>query len=237
MASEKKRRNTAWLRFGLLVLLGATSLAILILSPANEYLVPERALELLETVRNFPYAPVIAIGLFVLFGVMGAPLTPMILGTGAVFGFQLGFVLNYIGVILSASATFAVGRFLGYGFIRELFGDRLARIDGFLEDQSFWPVVRLRYVPIPFPITNYGCALIGVPMGKFVAATMTAYVPILLVWTYFASALLSVADGERVALIQKLTVALLAMAALTFVPPRLAAWRRRRAERLAAVSK
>ena len=236
MAPEKKRWSTAWLRFGLLVLLGAASLAILFLSPASEYLVPEKALELLETVRNFPYAPAIAIGLFVLFGVLGAPLTPMIMATGAVFGFRLGFLLNYIGVVLSASATFAVGRFLGYGFIRELFGDRLARVDGFLEDRSFWPVVRLRYVPIPFPITNYGCALIGVPIGKFVAATMTAYVPILLVWTYFATALLSVADGERMALIQKMTVAMLAMAALTFVPPRVAAWRKRKAERTVSVS-
>jgi uncharacterized membrane protein YdjX (TVP38/TMEM64 family) len=233
MGSDNKRPRfrTAWLRFGFLVLLGAVSLAVLFLSPAREYLVPERALELMDAVRSYPSAPIVTLVLFVVFGVLGAPLTPMILATGVVFGFRLGFILNYLGVVLSASATFLVGRFLGYDFIRELFGDRLARFDGFLEDRSFWPAVRLRYVPIPFPITNYGCALIGVPFGKFVAATATAYVPILLVWTYFATALLSVADGERTALLQKMTVALLAMAALTFLPPRISAWRKQRADK------
>jgi uncharacterized membrane protein YdjX (TVP38/TMEM64 family) len=218
------------IRFALFLLLLSVAVIAVLFSPLREQVAPDRLLPWLESIRHRPEAPVIFVVLHMTLAAIGVPLSGLIIAGGAVFGTLNGTALNYVGVLLGASISYAIGRSFGYDFVAHLLGARRVALEALLEQRGFWSLVRLRYVPIPFAVTNYGLSLLGVKYRNFLATTAVAYPPILLVWSYFASTLVRAGTGERVAILRNLTLATLLMALLTFLPPGLAAWRRRRAK-------
>jgi uncharacterized membrane protein YdjX (TVP38/TMEM64 family) len=100
-----------------------------------------------------------------------------------------------------------------------------------LERHGFWALFRLRYVPVPFAITNYGASLAGLAFSTYAWSTAAALVPVTFLYTYFASSLMSLAGAERAGVLRNLLLATLGVLALSFLPPRISAWRRRRAQR------
>lgn len=146
---------------------------------------------------------------------------------GAVFGTVLGSAISYCGALVSSSLTFALARTLARRQFAQLLGSRRRRLERALRENAFWAIVRLRFVPIPFPIMNSCAAVVGVPYRVFIAATAVAYVPIMLIWSFFSSSLVSTTSDDRLAVLRDLTVATLLVVTLTFVPPRVVALRRR----------
>jgi uncharacterized membrane protein YdjX (TVP38/TMEM64 family) len=124
--------------------------------------------------------------------------------------------------------TWLLVRQLGYAFVRDLVGDRLKRVERLVSRRGFWAMVRLRFVPIPFFVTNTSIALLGIPLGRYLASTAVAMVPVLLAWSAFASALVETADATRAAAVRNLVLVFVLLVALSFLPPRLTAWRRAR---------
>ena len=127
-----------------------------------------------------------------------------------------------------------VSYFLGHHLARELvvhiFGDRIERLGQALEREGFWTLVRLRFVPVPFAVTNYGACLAGVSFGTYLSSTALALLPITFVYTYFAATLVGVAEADRAGVLRQLGLAVLLLLLLSFVPPRIMAWRRRKAQ-------
>ena len=61
------------------------------------------------------------------------------------------------------------------------------------------------------------------------ASTAVALVPVTFLYTYFASSLIDVAAADRAGVLRNLLLATLGVLALSFLPPRISAWWRRRA--------
>jgi len=187
----------------------------------------------LERLRGVPLiAPLYVIVSAVLLAV-GFPATVLVFAGGAVFGAVFGFFLAYAATFAGALLSFVLARTLARDLVVHLLGDRLTRLEGMLERHGFWALFRMRYVPVPFAVTNYGASLAGLSFSTYAWSTAAALVPVTFLYTYFAASLIDVASAERAGVLRNLLFATLGVLALSFLPPRISAWRRKRAQKRA----
>lgn len=215
---RSRSTSGAWLRFVLLLLLAAAAYAVLRYTDLRSYLEPERLTALLESLRAHPLAPFGLLGLYLVLSPLGAPVTPLVLSGGAVFGTWLGALLNFVGLLLGGVATFGVGRLLGRQLVSQLLGSYGVRLQRLLRQHGFWAMVRLRFVPFPYVLVNLAAAVLGIPLRVFVTSTALAFAPSMVVYSYFASTLVSAAEGERAGVLRNIALAMVLFLGLTFVP-------------------
>lgn len=209
----------------MLIGLVVAGLALLRWGPLGERLDPAELLATLRAVGEEPWAPVALIATYLVLCPLGAPVSPLILAGGVVFGFAAGTGINLVGTWLGAASTFALGRLLGRDLVAQVLGPRLATVERAVERYGFWTLVRLRFVPIPYAAVNYAAALAGVRPGTFLLSTAIGLAPAVALFTYFAAALSRAAAGERSGVILQLGAAFAGLLVLTFLVPW---WLRRR---------
>ena len=211
--------------FGLLVAGGFVALRTPVV---QEQLATDNLTQTLETIRNHPAAaPGFVVGTALLASA-GLPATlPMIAG-GAVFGTLAGGLLSFAGMIGCALICFGLGHSLARDFVVHVLGDQLTRVERLLEKLGFWNLFRLRFVPVPYALMNYGMCLAGVRLGPYLLSSAAALLPINLIYAYFASSLLAATGDERAGVILDLALAMVFLFVLSFVVPRLSVWLQRR---------
>jgi uncharacterized membrane protein YdjX (TVP38/TMEM64 family) len=185
----------------------------------------------LERLRGEPLAGPLYVVVSSILLALGFPATVLVFAGGAVFGALFGGVLAYAGTLGGALLSFALGRTLARDLVVHVLGKRLAPLEAMLERHGFWALFRMRYVPVPFAVTNYGAALAGLPFSTYLWSTAAALVPVTFLYTYFAASLIDVAAADRAGVLRNLLIATLGVLALSFLPPRIIAWRRSRAPR------
>ncbi|HLE85975.1 MAG TPA: VTT domain-containing protein [Thermoanaerobaculia bacterium] len=194
----------------------------------NELLDRERLMELRAALQARWWTAPLLVVLYVVLAPLGAPVSPLMLAGGAIFGTLVGSLLNFLGTFLGAAVSFLLARALGRDFVVHLAGDRLRRAERLIARRGFWTLVRTRFLPLPFPLVNYGAALAGVPAGLFLVTTAIGLLPANLVFTYFASALVDSVAGDRAMVFLRLGLAVAALLALSFLPTAIIGRRRRR---------
>lgn len=222
--SQGAATRSRWVRPTLFALFVGASIAVLLFTPLREFIDPLRLFEALQQIGEHPAAPALFLVGFLCLSLLGAPMVPMVVAGAAAFGFGQGMALNYVGLLLGASCSYWLARTLGRDTVRRWLGSRYERLESLIQRRGFWPMVRLRFLPIPFPVANYGPALLGVGYPLFLASTALAYVPILTVYSYFAATLVQVGESEREAILQKLGLSVLLLLLLTFVPSLIVRW-------------
>jgi uncharacterized membrane protein YdjX (TVP38/TMEM64 family) len=183
------------LRFAALLLLIVGGAAALRFTPLKQFLDRSRLVALFDHLRDASWAPLALLALFVVLAPVGLPMTPLIIASGVVFGPLLGALYNIVGCIAGAVVSYWLARLMGRDFIRRIAGKRLKRIERLMRRRGFWSLVGVRFLPVPFPVVNFGAALAGVPFPTFLLATTLGLTPSLLVYTNFASTLFEVARG------------------------------------------
>jgi len=199
------------------------------LTPLHEILTRDRMIALMAELRAAWWAPVALIGLYVLLSPSGLPVSPLIWAGGIVFGVWWGWLYNFLGALLGASASFLLARALGRDLVLHVASATLLeRAERILERHGFWALVRVRFLPIPFSVINYGAALAGIRWPVFISATTIGLAPSMVIWTYFGYAIFSVTTANRGEVVRNLVVALVLGLGLTFLVPLRNAWKRRR---------
>lgn len=199
------------------------------LTPLHEILTRDRMIALMAELRSAWWAPVALIGLYVLVSPSGLPVSPLIWAGGIVFGVWWGWLYNFLGALLGASASFLLARALGRDLVLHVASATLLeRAERILERHGFWALVRARFLPIPFSVINYGAALAGIRWPVFISATTIGLAPSMVIWTYFGYAIFSVTTANRGEVVRNLVVALVLGLGLTFLVPLRNAWKRRR---------
>ncbi len=230
-AARAVPRWVVW-RFVLLVALIAAGVAVLHLTPLgarlNELLDQERLTELRASLRSHWWTAPALILAYAVLAPLGAPVSPLMLAGGAIFGIVVGSALNIVGTFLGAAASFYLARSLGRDFVTHVLGERLQRVERMIARRGFWTWVRIRFVPIPFPVVNYGAALSGVPAALFLIATGIGLIPANIVFTYFAAAMIDAVGGDRTAILLRMGVAVVGLLTLSFLPNLLGKLSRRR---------
>ncbi len=198
-AKWKQIPRATWLRlaaFAAVIALGATLLRF---SPLGDFFTAESLKTVAGEVRRTWWAPLVLIGLYATLAPMGMPMGPL-LPCGAIFGALYGSLYNTVGLVLGAMASFQLARFLGRDFVERIAGPRLKRAERLFERHGFWALVQTRFLPLPFPVINFGAALAGVRAARFFVTAVLGLVPSTVIHTYFISRLFVADTRTRILL-------------------------------------
>ncbi len=207
------------LRFSIFVVLLGVGVLALRTEPVQQVLDPATAVETLQQwgeVRGATVLFVIAAALAVTFGTPG---TLIAFASAAVFGFATGVALTWLGLLIGAVISYGLATSLARDFVSALLDSRIDPLKRFLDRTGFWTLTRLRLAPIPFAISNYGVALLGVPFGTYLLTTALGLLPSVTMLTYFSSSLVeAAATDSQAAAIRDMLLGAAALMALSFIP-------------------
>lgn len=222
MLGEPPRSLVAsvWKAAVLVVIIGA-GFALWRYTALGDLLDREVLLAQIEAMRQSRWAWPAMAGLMAVFSLIGAPITPVMLVNGVIFGFLGGWFASLTGTLVGGVIGFYLSRSLGRDlFLHLLRRSGLERVETTLENHGFWTLVRIRFLPIPFGIVNYAAGLTPMGLGRFVGASALTLVPVLAIYTFIADALMGVAAGDKTGLLWGAGAALLALFALSWLPGR-----------------
>ena len=221
--------RVAIVRFSVLIAILILAFLVFRFTPLHQFLTKDRLVSLMSELRSAWWAPIALIGLYVVLSPSGLPVSPLIWAGGVVFGIWWGWLYNFIGALLGASASYLMARALGRDLVLHIVSEPLIeRAESLLERHGFWTLVRVRFLPIPFAIVNYGAALAGIRWPVFAISSVIGLAPSMVIWTYFGYALFSVTVADRAEVVRNLAIAIVLALALTFLLPLRNAWKRRR---------
>ena len=219
----------AAVRLALLLVIVAVGVVTYRWTPVGDYLTSGRLLDTLVALRSSATAPFVLIGLYVGLCPLGIPVSALMLAGGAAFGVALGSLYNIVGALLGAFVSYGIARLVGgKTLLRVLPPAPLERAERLIERYSFWALVRVRFLPIPFALVNYGAALAGVAWSRFLITTLLGLIPSTVLYTWAMATVVEAAAEQRVTMIRDLTLALLGLVLLSLSPSLLRARARRR---------
>lgn len=198
LSDQRGKRRVLIAKLLLLAAMLASGFVLVRFTPVGEFFEEKRLIALFESLSHEWWTPLLLIGLFCLVAPLGLPASPILLGGAMVFGFVKGSIFNIVGLMAGAMVSFFVGRSLGREAIVQLAGQRLRRAEKIFERRGFWPLIQIRFLPIPFSVVSYAAALAGVSTGRYFITSLLGLTPATLVHTYFAPpVILATLHGER----------------------------------------
>ena len=192
-----KSNSGVWVRAIVLVLILVGAYLAVRYTSLGEWTSEERIRAALADIRGAWWTPVLLLVLYAVVAPTGLSMFPLTIA-GAAFGPLAGSVLNTIGIIIGAGTTFFTARLLGRDFILRITGDRARKMERTLNRQGIWPLVQVRFMPIPYPLINFAAALSGVPARRFLVASAVGLTPATLIHSYFIARLIYADGDERV---------------------------------------
>jgi phosphatidylserine/phosphatidylglycerophosphate/cardiolipin synthase-like enzyme/uncharacterized membrane protein YdjX (TVP38/TMEM64 family) len=157
----------------------------------------------------WPAAPLVAIAAWVIAGLIGAPLTPLIIATALLFDTPFGTLYALAGALASALVTYGAGRALGRHTVRRLAGLRLNAITRRLARQGVLAIAILRLVPVAsYSVVNAVIGASRVSLRDFILGTALGVTPLIVL-------AFSLVDRARAAFVDPGLVTYAALAAVT----------------------
>jgi uncharacterized membrane protein YdjX (TVP38/TMEM64 family) len=117
---------------------------------------------------------------------------------GALFGWFAGGIATIVGATIGATIIFEIASTACAGTVVRRAGPRAGKIAEGFREHAFSYLLFLRLVPLfPFCLVNIAPALVGVPLGTFVAATAIGIVPATCAFAMFGAGLDSVIAAQE----------------------------------------
>ena len=155
-------------------------------TPLHDWINFQTILEWQRSVKNDPAAAFLVIGGYVVSSLLFFPITIVNLATVFAFGPVWGNLYAFAGWLLSASAGYFIGRFIGRDRLHKLAGDKLGRLIDRAERHGFWTVLAMRIVPVgPFTLVNLFIGASGIRFRDFFLASAVGRLPGILTLTLF----------------------------------------------------
>ncbi len=179
-----------------------------------------------EQWRASPFAPFVALGCFVVGGLVVFPVNLLMAATIIVFGPVAGGAYALLGSVLSAAAVYEVGRLLPLARAQRLLGARGDRLRERIVGHGVIAVAIVRIVPIaPYSVVGFMAGAARIHRGDYLIGTALGMLPGVVLYALFLDrARAALLDPHPLAwLLLLATIVLLAVVALG-----LRAWRIRR---------
>jgi phosphatidylserine/phosphatidylglycerophosphate/cardiolipin synthase-like enzyme/uncharacterized membrane protein YdjX (TVP38/TMEM64 family) len=136
---------------------------------------------LVDTARDMaggPGAVLVALGAYIVAGILPFAVTVLVIATIIVFGSILGAACAFAGALLSAAATFWLGWRLRRDTVRAIAGNRLNRITRRLTRQGVLALATLRLLPLAsFPVVNLVAGASRLRLREFLLSTALGLAP------------------------------------------------------------
>jgi uncharacterized membrane protein YdjX (TVP38/TMEM64 family) len=155
----------------------------------------ELRLELLEL---GPAGALVLVGLMLVHAVVPFPSELVNAAAGFVYGFWLGLPLVLAGWLLSALATYAIGRGAARPALHRLAGaERLAEGERVIERGGVTALLAARLIPIvPYSLVGYVAGAARVPLWRFAWTTVLGSVPLFAAVVYLGDRLDSLSPTD-----------------------------------------
>ena len=205
-AGSRRRARRSLLHYAVLLAMILLIGTVWRFTPLRELLVVERLVEMGRSVRDSPFAFFYVAPAFLVGGFLFFPITLLIAGTALLFDPARGFVFAMVGSLVSACATYGVGRLAGRAMIeRMLRTPRMRRFRDELRRRSFAAIFGARLVPVgSFSLINMLAGALGVRFRAYFLGNVFGILPGILGLTLFADRLentLAKPDIENVAVL------------------------------------
>ncbi|MCK8782785.1 VTT domain-containing protein [Roseomonas sp. NAR14] len=216
-SEDPPRRRMPWLLIGLL---GLLPVLLLVLAwrytPVPGLLRPGAVRSALEAGGH--WGPLVALGLFLLLGFVAFPVNLLIIGTAAAFGTWPGLAYAAGGALLSAAATYALGRWLGPNLLRRVAGPRINRVTRQIGRNGIMAVTAIRLIPVaPFTLVNLVAGAIRIRFPDYMAGTALGLLPGVALMTALGDRLTRMILHPSLRGVLELSAILLAWIGLTWV--------------------
>jgi uncharacterized membrane protein YdjX (TVP38/TMEM64 family) len=144
----------------------------------------------LEPLREHPLTPLLVIGVYLVGGLVVAPVTVLIIATAVAFGPLLGLTYSLLGCLLSAMLTYAIGALLGRKTVQRVAGKHLSRLSQRIARHGLTAILIVRIVPVaPFTAVNIMAGASQVSVRDFALGTFLGMLPGLVMMTFFGDQL------------------------------------------------
>ena len=186
----------AWVKAGVFVLILVGGYLLVNYTPVGEWTSEDKIRASLVDIRSIWWTPFALLALYAIIAPTGLSMFPLTIA-GAAFGPIAGSFLNTVGIVIGAAIAFFVARSLGRDFVVRITGKRIRKAERLLNRQGFWPLVQVRFLPLPYPLINFAAALSGVPAKRFMLASIVGLIPATLIHSYFIARLIYTNGQER----------------------------------------
>lgn len=147
-------------------------------TPLREWANLASLLDLARSLEALPFTPVAVVASYVIAGLLVVPVTLLIAVTGIVFGPVTGAAYAIVGTLLSAAATYGLGRWLGRDTVRRLLGARINRLSRRIAKRGILAMVVVRMLPIaPFTVVNVVAGASHLSFRDFMIGTLLGMSP------------------------------------------------------------
>ena len=118
-----------------------------------------------------------------------APLSPVAIGAGLIFGLGRGFAAVALGTGLGAIVNFLISRHLARTTVQRWLAhhEKFKLIDAAIGREGWKIIALLRFCPIPFGIANYCYGLTAVRFAPYCFATVCAVTPANFFFVWFGA--------------------------------------------------
>lgn len=166
------------LKGGLLVL-GVLALAALWQwTPLGDWIDVDAAASVGQWIDDRPFTPLLVMGIYLVAGTVGVPITLMIIATVMVFGTWTGMFYALIGAELSAIATFFIGHLLGRDAVKRLAGSRVNRLSQTIASRGIIAIITVRIIPVaPFSVINVIAGVSDIRFRDFAIGNLIGLIP------------------------------------------------------------
>ncbi len=196
MQEAKDSGGGAWVKAAIFLLILVGGYLLVNYTPVGEWTSEERIRASLIDIRSIWWTPFALLALYAVVAPTGLSMFPLTIA-GAAFGPIAGSFLNMVGIVIGAATSFAVARALGRDFVVRVTGDRIRKAERMVNRQGFWPLVQVRFLPVPYPLINFAAALAGVPAKRYMLASVIGLIPATLIHSYFIARLIYTNGHER----------------------------------------
>ncbi len=181
-----------------MIKIGILVLIIVLVFMFRDYLDVDRMTNMLNSLRNNPFAPVIYVLIYSVAVTFIVPAGALTLLSAPLFGFWGGLIVTTIGANLGCHMSFWLGRLLGEDAVRKLIksGSFIEKASTQVQKNGFVFMMYIRLIPLfPFAAVNYLSAIIGVKYRDYTIATFLGMLPGSVVYVYLAHSATNVADN------------------------------------------
>jgi phosphatidylserine/phosphatidylglycerophosphate/cardiolipin synthase-like enzyme/uncharacterized membrane protein YdjX (TVP38/TMEM64 family) len=146
------------------------------MTPIAGYMTPEAMRNALTAGGS--WGPAFSVGLFLLLGFVAFPVNVLILGTAAAFGTWPGLAYAAVGAMVSAAATYGLGRKLGPNLLRRVLGPRISRVSQAVNRNGILAVTTIRLLPVaPFTLVNLVAGAMRIRFLDYMVGTALGLLP------------------------------------------------------------
>ena len=147
-------------------------------TPLRNWIDLDAILRIAVSINEMPAAPFLAVGAFVVAGLVVFPVSLLILATVFAFGPVAGFAYSLLGSFLSGVTTFGIGKALGRKPLQRFAGRHLRRLSRLFRRRGLISMAAVRLVPIaPFTVVNVAAGAFNVRFLDFALGTLIGMAP------------------------------------------------------------